>query len=108
MEIKLNNMCKWERQKAIYLLEVAEGLGMDTSGYGELAVNKNSGYTYLWLEDYSFTLYLPINCELTKKDVMLIWTNSDNGNEEETELNNKSLDDCYKWVEEQEKNAREG
>ena len=63
MEYKINEMCGWERQKAVYLIGVAESLGMDLDSYGEVAVNKNSGYTYLWSEDYNFSLYMPINCE---------------------------------------------
>ena len=56
---KLNTMCNWERKKAIYLMEIAENkLNMNLSNYGEIAVNQNSGYTYLWLEDYNFTLYM--------------------------------------------------
>jgi hypothetical protein len=63
---------------------------MDTSKYGEVAVNQNSGYTYLWLEDYNFSLYMPINCELVKTDITALWSCSDCGQEEEFSLNDSS------------------
>jgi hypothetical protein len=103
---KLNDMCDWEREKAMYLIKIAQELGMKTEGYGELAVNENSGYTYLWLEDYPFTLYLPISCELTKNDVYALWTNSDDGEEIEIELGDKTLDELYSWVDELEMKMR--
>lgn len=98
MEIS-KNMCGWELQKARYLLTVAGGLGMDVSGYGELAVNPNSGNTYIWLEDEPFTLYMPINCELSTNDVWLAWDCPNCGHEEETELGDKNHRDCLDWVE---------
>ena len=74
MEYKnLDTMCDWERKKAIYLLSIAESLGMDLKSYGEFAVNQNSGNTYLWLEDYNFSLYMPINCDLVKTDIVALW-----------------------------------
>jgi len=98
----LNKMCSWERKKAIYLTEVAEKLDMDVEGYGELAVNPNSGYTYLWLEDYPFTLYMPIDCELNVDDVMVMWSSPEDGEEFEIELENKTQEDLFKWVKERE------
>ena len=94
----MNTMGEWEQEKAMYLIRCAHDLGMDTSTYGELAVNPNSGYTYLWLEDYPFTLHMPINCELKKEDVWAMWTNPDNGDEEEITLSDHSLNDLYEWV----------
>jgi len=55
----------------MYLQKIALGLGMKLDGSGEIGVNKSSGYTYLWLEDYSFVLYLSIACELEKHDVWI-------------------------------------
>ena len=100
--MKLNDMCTWERKKAIFLLEIAENdLGMNTSEYGELAVNTNSGYTYLWLEDYMFTLFMPISCELQKTDIYALWTNFNDGTEEEMQLSNDTtLEDIENWAEE--------
>ena len=102
MEIKFESMCDWERKKAIFLLEVAENLGMDVSEYGNLAVNPNSGYTYLWLEDYYFTLYMPINCELKKCGVYALWNNPETGDETEMQLDeNTTLNDLETWAKNQ-------
>lgn len=102
MEIKLNEMCKWEKEKALFLMQEALKLGMDLDGYGEIAVNPNSGYTYLWLEDHDFTLYMPINCDLVKGDIWALWTSPEDGREEEYQLDDdtdlKMLED---WASEQ-------
>lgn len=92
-------MGNWEMQKAGFLMTVAGQLGMDISGYGEIAVNQNSGYTYLWLEDYDFTLYMPINCELQKSDIWVLWTNPEDGEETEETLDEfNGLSDIEAWT----------
>ena len=96
---KLNTMTPWERKKALYLIENAERIGMDLDGYGEIAVNPNSGYTYLWTEDYPFCLYMPIDCNLTRDSIYILWTSMEDGTEVEITLNNLTLDDIYKWTE---------
>jgi len=94
----LDKIKAWERQKAMYLIQIAEDLGIDIDGYGEVGVNPNSGYTYLWLEDYEFVLYMEINCDLKRKDVYVMWTNMQNGDEVEERLSKfDDLDDIYKW-----------
>jgi len=108
MEFKLNDMCDWERKKAVFLMGVAESLGINTGSYGEVAVNKNSGYTYIWSEDYNFSLYMPINCKLVKSDIVALWTNSNNGEEREFNLTEETtLKDIEDWAEEQEKTIKE-
>jgi len=105
MEFKLNNMCDWEKKKAIFLMGLAGDLGISLgdSSYGEVAINDNSGYTYLWSEDYNFSLYMSINCELQKSDVVALWTNSEDGEERELNLTeNTTLEDLEKWAEKQE------
>lgn len=81
-------MCDWERQKAIFLMGEAEKLGISLGekSYGEVAVNSSSGYVYLYEEMLSFSLYMPINCELKKSDIYASWTCSECGQEEETQL----------------------
>ena len=97
---KLNNMCEWEREKAMFLVKVAKDLDMDTEGYGIIDVNPNSGYTYLWLENYNFTLFMPINCDLVKNDVYALWTNSNNGDEIEKSLKeDTTLKELEEWTE---------
>jgi hypothetical protein len=103
MEYKLNGMVSWERQKACFLIEIAEKLGMNLDSYGEVAVNQTSGYTYLWSEDYNFSLYMPITCELIQEDVYALWTNSNDGEERETSIKDMDLKDIEDWASKQEK-----
>lgn len=101
---QLNEMGTWERQKALFIISVAEDMGMDIDGYGEIGVNPNSGYTYVWCEDYNFTLYMPINCELQKTDMYASWFNSDNGDEEDFKLEKgTTLSDIEERTEEMER-----
>lgn len=100
MNFKLKDMCDWERKKAIFLMGEAEKLGYSLKDYGEVAVNKNSGYVYVWSEMHNFSLYMPINCELIKTDIYALWTNSNNGNEEEMSLKeDTTLKDIEDWCE---------
>ena len=79
---KISSMCDWERKKAVFLMGIAENdLNMNLSDYGEIAVNENSGYTYLWLENCNFSLYMPISCELKKTDICALWSCSNCGEE---------------------------
>ena len=95
---KLNTMAGWERKKALYLIEIAEQLGMNIDSYGEIGVNQNSGNTYLWLEDYMFCLYMPINCELRKSDVYASYSCPEDGTEYEILLENCSLNELEGWA----------
>jgi len=107
METKYDKMGRWEMEKAIFLQKIAVELGMDLTGYGEVAVNPNSGYTYLWMEDYNFALYLPINCDLKKTDVYALWTNPEDGEEIEIQLKKStSLLDLENWTEKLDKKYR--
>ena len=99
MTTNFENMCDWEIQKGAYLILKAKQLGMNLNSYGELAVNPNSGYTYLWLEDYSFSLFMPIWCELTDEDVFVNYFDHITGNEIEEQLSEfSSIDEINKWV----------
>jgi hypothetical protein len=101
MEININKMCNWERKKSIYLMEIAENkLNMDLSEYGFCDVNQSNGNVYIWLENYPFSIYLPINCELTESDVIVLYTDNNHGDETELTLDNfDDIDDIYKWIE---------
>lgn len=76
------------------LLQKANNLGMDCTGYGELGYNDNSGNTYLRLEDYPFTLFISDFNE----GIYAMYTDFNDGEETEIELTNESLDDLYSWV----------
>ena len=97
----LNNMCNWERKKAIYLMNIAENkLNMNLSDYGHLGVNQHTGNVYIWLESYPFCLYLPINCELTESDIYVLYTDYETGEETEETLDKfEDIDEIYKWIE---------
>ena len=100
MNIDFTKFEGWELTKAIYLVQQAKELGMDLKGYGEIAVNPNSGYTYLWSEDYPFTLYMEIDCRLNKNDVWVMYTDMEDGEETEERLSNfNDLEEIYYWVE---------
>ena len=80
-------MTQWEREKAVFLMDIAENrLNLDLEGYGELGLNENSGNVYLWLEDTPFTLFMPINCELKLKDVWVMAINNETGEEFERDI----------------------
>ena len=96
----LATMCQWERQKAIYLIQIAEEIGMEyAESYGCVAVNQTSGNTYIWCEDYNFCLYMPINCDLCISDIMVMWTNLETGEEVEESLAEfENIDLINEWT----------
>jgi hypothetical protein len=99
MKTNYETMTSWEIEKASYLIITAKQLGMDLQCYGEVAVNQYSGYTYIWLEDYDFTLYMPINCELKREDVYVLYTDSETGEETEESLKHfETLKDIYEFI----------
>ena len=105
MKLDFTKLEGWELTKAIYLIQKAKELGMTLDGYGEIAVNQNSGYTYLWSEDYPFTLYMPIVCELSNDDVYVMYTDTYNGDEIEKTLSEfNDIDEIYHWVKSLENN----
>ena len=99
-------MTQWEREKAVFLMDIAENrLNLDLEGYGELGLNENSGNVYLWLEDTPFTLFMPINCELKLKDVWVMAINNETGEEHERDILSKyggteTLETLEKWARE--------
>lgn len=99
MHTNFETMTGWEIEKASYLVLTAKKLGMKLDCYGELSVNSSSGYTYLWLENYDFTLYMPINCDLKKEDVYVLHTDSITGEETEESLKWFNVfNDITKWI----------
>jgi len=98
MKINYEQMSIWEVEKASYLILTAKQLGMQLDSCVEISVNQNSGYTYLWSEDYNFTLYMPINCDLKKEDVYVLHYNYESGEEIEECLSIfENLDDIEQW-----------
>ena len=95
MEIK-NNLCSNAMRKIALLITKASELGMDVSGYGFADENQNSGYVYLWLEDYPFTLFIrPCNDD----EIEAQWSDPYDGEEHEIDVGDMSLDDLTDWCE---------
>lgn len=95
----------WELEKGLYLINIASKLKMELNEYTIIDVNNNSGYVYLWCENYNFSLYMPINCDLIKADVYALYTNFENG--EESEISCKDfthVSQIEDWCEEVENN----
>ena len=91
----------WELEKAIYLIQTANKLGMNLD-YAITDVNNSSGYVYLYSEDYDFTLYMDINCELVLKDVYVLYTDMNNGEETQISLSELlNLKHIEIWVKKQ-------
>ena len=100
MTATYENLVGWEQEKAVYLQKVALDLGMDLDGSGEIGVNRSSRYTYLYLEDYSFILYMHISCELNESDVWVSYINSENGEEidETLDIIGDTYTDIENWL----------
>jgi|688.fasta_scaffold20537_13 hypothetical protein len=95
------NLQGWELDKALYLIKTANNLGMVLND-AIIDVNNNSGYVYIYSENYDFCLYMPINCELILNDVYVLYTDMNNGQEFEICLNELfSLKQIKIWVNEQ-------
>jgi hypothetical protein len=101
MEFRFDTMGEWEIQKAMCICMVAKKkLNWNLSAYGECAVNPNSGYTYLWLEDYYVSLYIPISFDGEMEDnIWVLYTDTMNGDEYEMLLSEfESMNDIGVWV----------
>ena len=98
MKYNFETMCDWELDKANFLIQTARQLGMNLQSYGEVSVNQNSGYTYLWSEDYPFSLFMPISCDLIREDVYVIYTSEDGEEIEESLYHFEDLDAIMYWV----------
>lgn len=95
MEIS-QNLCSNALRKVALLITKASNLGMDVSGYGEAGENQNSGNVYLWLEDYPFTLYIGLGSDT----IYANWTNPNNGEEEDIDIEAMPLFDIEAWANE--------
>lgn len=87
------NLCSNALRKVALLITKASELGMDVSGYGEAGENNNSGNVYLWLEDYSFCLFISLGSD----EIYANWTDSNNGGEHDTAVGNHTLASLEDW-----------
>jgi hypothetical protein len=96
MEINTKNMCTNEIRKAGLLITKAAELRMNLDGYGIIDVNQGSGFVYLWLEDYQFSLYVGFGSD----KVMACYSDPMNGEEFFTEATTLAeLEDWAKSLE---------
>lgn len=95
MQFKTQHMTSNQARKMALLIIKAAELEMDLSGYGETAVNHHSGYVYLWLEDFPFTLF--INSSGSDR-VKACWVNQYNGEEEIIDAHDLTLHDLETWA----------
>lgn len=97
MEFKTQHMTSNQARKMALLIIKAADLEMDLSGYGEIAVNPQSGNVYLWLEDYPFTLFIGRG---GLDRVQACWSDPYTGEEEFIEAHDMTLHDLETWAEE--------
>ena len=88
------NLCRNALRKVALLITKASDLGMDISGEGEAAENCNSGNVYLWLEDYSVTLYIGLGTDR----IFACCNNLDTGEEYETAVGDSTLNQLLEWA----------
>ena len=93
MEIN-SNLCSNAIRKIALLITKASDLRMDISGYGFADENTSSGNVYLWLEDYFFTLFIGLGSD----NIYALWTNFNDGEEIEIDIENMSLFDIEHWA----------
>lgn len=88
------NLCGNALRKVALLITKASDLGMDVSGYGEAAENQHSGNVYLWLEDYSVTLYIGLGSDT----IYACCNNSETGEEYYWPVADKTLNQLLEWA----------
>jgi hypothetical protein len=94
MEIQ-ENLCANAIRKVALLITKAADLGMDLSGYGHAAENNSNGNVYLWLEDYTFTLYIPL---CSDDAIHACWSSLYTDHEELIEVGVMTLHDLETWA----------
>jgi hypothetical protein len=93
MEIQ-ENLCANAIRKVALLITKAADLGMDLS-YGQAAENSGNGNVYLWLEDYPFTLYIPL---CSDDAIHACWSSLYIDHEELIEVDAMTLHDLQSWA----------
>jgi hypothetical protein len=94
MEIQ-ENLCANAIRKIALLITKASELGMNLSGYGHAAEHPNNGNVYLWLEDYPFTLYIPLCAD---DAIHACWSSLYVDHEELIEVDAMTLRDLEAWA----------
>lgn len=98
MEIQ-ENLCANAIRKIALLITKAADLGMDLSGYGHAAENPNNGNVYLWLEDYTFTLFISLGDDA----INACWSSIYTDDEEIIPVDAMKLYQLEAWTDEMER-----
>ena len=88
-------LCANAVRKVALLITKAADLGMDLTCYGNAAENENNGNVYLWLEDYPFTLYIPL---CSDDAIHACWSSLYVDHEELIEVDAMTLRDLETWA----------
>jgi hypothetical protein len=88
-------LCANAVRKVALLITKAADLGMDLTCYGNAAENENNGNVYLWLEDYPFTLYIPL---CSDDAIHACWSSLYVDHEELIEVDAMTLHDLEAWA----------
>jgi hypothetical protein len=87
-------LCANALRKVALLITKAADLGMDLTCYGNAAENENNGNVYLWLEEYTFTLYIPL---CSDDAIHACWSSGYTDDEETIEVGAMTLHDLEAW-----------
>jgi hypothetical protein len=98
MEIQ-ENLCANAIRKIALLITKASDLGMELSGYGHAAENPNNGNVYLWLEDYTFTLFIALGDDT----INACWSSLFTDDEEIVPVDAMKLYQLEAWTDEMER-----
>lgn len=93
MEIQ-ENLCANAIRKIALLITKASDLGMELSGYGHAAENNSNGNVYLWLEDYTFTLFISLGDDA----INACWSSLYTDDEEIIPVDAMTLHDLEAWT----------
>ena len=100
MIIELENMCEWEKRKAIFLLSEAQKLGFNIDDSTYIDLNTAYGNVYIYNENEPYTLVIGVNAELKKTDIFASYFDAETGVETELYLENDTTKQNLNiWVE---------
>lgn len=96
MDFKLDLSQDNQQKGLASLMKESVRLGFKIGGYGEIAYNERSGYTYIWCEDYNFSLCISDFSE----QVEVLYSDPENGEETFRDASKfKSIEEIDEWVE---------
>lgn len=97
MEFSIKNASNTQLVNAGKLQVFAGGIGMDLTCYGQIGYNDRYGNTYLWLEDYRFSLFINDSSDT----IEACYSCPVDGEEVFIDADNMTLRELEDWAEEQ-------